>query len=94
MANPPAIPITLSEADRGLLQGWVRCRETAQALATRARIVLACAEPGGTNGAVAAALGVSRTTVALWRRRFAARGGRPAGRAQAGRAAPDQRRAG
>ena len=74
MANPHAIPITLSEADRGLLQGWVRRRKTAQALATRARIVLACAEPGGTNGAVAAALGVSRTTVALWRRRFAERG--------------------
>jgi transposase len=74
MANPHAIAITLSDADRGLLQGWVRRRKTGQALATRARIVLACAAPGGTNGAVAAALGVSRTTVALWRQRFAERG--------------------
>ncbi|MBV8869257.1 MAG: IS630 family transposase [Acetobacteraceae bacterium] len=74
MATPHAIPITLSETDRGRLQGWVRRRKTGQALATRARIVLACAEPGTSNGGVAETLGVSRTTVALWRRRFAARG--------------------
>ena len=74
MANPHAIPITLSDADRGQLQGWVRRRKTGQALAARARIVLACAGPGSTNGDVAAALGVSRPTVALWRRRFAERG--------------------
>src|SRR3712207_8116849 len=74
MANPHAIPITLSEADRSRLQGWVRRRKTGQALATRARIVLACAGPGSTNGGVAAALGVSRPTVALWRGRFAERG--------------------
>jgi transposase len=74
MASPHAIPITLSDADRIQLQGWVRRRKTGQALATRARIVLACAEPGSTNGGVAGALGVSRPTVALWRRRFAERG--------------------
>ncbi len=28
MANPHAIPITLSDADRGQLQGWVRRRKT------------------------------------------------------------------
>ena len=74
MANPHAIPITLSQADRSQLQGWVRRRKTGQALATRACIVLACAEPSSPNGGVAAALGVSRPTVALWRRRFAERG--------------------
>src|SRR4029453_11723188 len=74
MANPHAVPITLSDGDRGQLQGWVRRRKTGQALATRARIVLACAAPGSTNGGVAAALGVSRPTVALWRRRFAESG--------------------
>src|ERR687894_2353219 len=74
MANPHAVPITPSEADRGQLQGWARRRKTGQALATRARIVLACAEPGGTNGGVARALRLSRPTVALWRRRFAERG--------------------
>lgn len=43
-------------------------------MAPRARIVLACAEPGTPNGSVAKALGVSRPTVATWRRRFAERG--------------------
>src|SRR3712207_9353003 len=74
MANPRAVPITLSADNRARLQGWARRRKTAQALATRARVVLACAEPGSTNGGVAQALGVSRPTVALWRRRFAERG--------------------
>ncbi len=74
MAKPHAIPIVLSKDDRGQLQGWARRRKTAQALATRARIVLACAEPGATNGGVAETLGVSRPTVALWRRRYAERG--------------------
>jgi transposase-like protein len=74
MASPQAIPIVLSDSDRGRLRGWVRRRKTAQALATRARIVLACAEPGSTNGGIAQALGVSRPTVALWRRRSAERG--------------------
>ena len=36
--------------------------------------MLACAEPGATISGVAAALRVSRPTVALWRRRFAERG--------------------
>jgi len=74
MASPHAVLISLSEADRAPLEGWTRRRKTAQALATRARIVLACAEAGATNGAVAAALGVSRQTVATWRKRFAERG--------------------
>lgn len=74
MPSPHAIPITLTAADRATLEGWTRRRKTAQALALRARIVLACAEPGATNGGVAMALGVSRPTVAIWRRRFAERG--------------------
>jgi transposase len=64
----------LSDKDQSQLQGWVRRRKTGQVLATRARIVLTCAEPGSTNGGVALALGVSRPTVALWRSRFAERG--------------------
>jgi transposase len=74
MPKPHAVPITLSQADRATLEGWTRRRKTAQALAMRARIVLACAEPGATNGRVAGRLGVSRPTVATWRRRFAERG--------------------
>jgi transposase len=45
-------------------------RKTAQALALRARIVLACAEAGVTNKAVAARLGVNPVTVGKWRSRF------------------------
>jgi transposase len=74
MARPHAIAIGLSDADRATLESWTRRRKTAQALAMRARIVLACAESGATNGAVAQSLGVSRPTVATWRRRFAERG--------------------
>ena len=74
MAKPHAIPITLAEAARATLEAWVRRRKTAQTLALRSRIVLACAEPSSTNGGVAQALGVNRPTVALWRRRFAERG--------------------
>src|SRR5215217_2246624 len=73
MPSPRAVPISLTAADRAALEGWARRRKTAQGLARRARIVLACAE-GGTNGAVAQALRLSRPTVALWRRRFAERG--------------------
>jgi transposase len=48
-------------------------RKTAQALALRARIVLACAEEGQpTNGEVAGRLGVNQATVGKWRRRFVA----------------------
>ncbi len=53
-----------------MLESWVRRPKTSQALALRSRIVLACAV-GGTNGQVAAAVGVSLPTVAKWRGRFA-----------------------
>ena len=61
----------LSDAERQMLQGWAARRKTAQGLALRARIVLACAE-GRSNVAVAARLGISRTTVRKWRDRFLA----------------------
>ncbi len=62
----------LSEAERRTLENWAKRRKTAQGLALRARIVLACAD-GGPNIAVAARLGVSRATVRKWRTRFLAR---------------------
>jgi transposase len=62
-------PLVLSGDERRTLENWVRRRSTAQGLALRARIVLACAQ-GGSNTAVAARLGVSRTTVRKWRVRF------------------------
>ncbi|MFG3225376.1 IS630 family transposase [Kitasatospora sp. NPDC048194] len=63
------MPLVLSMAERQVLQGWVKRRTTAQGLALRARIVLACAE-GGSNLAVASRLGVNRGTVTKWRARF------------------------
>ncbi len=54
-----------------MLTGWSRRRKTAQALASRSRIVLRCAE-GGTIGEVAGDLGMSRATVSKWRSRFLA----------------------
>ena len=74
MPWPVAQPITLSVDDRTTLTQWARRPKTAQALALRARIVLAAAEPGATNTAIAARLGITKMTVTKWRNRFAARG--------------------
>jgi len=74
MPSPHVVLIGGSDVDRATLESWMRRRKTAQALAMRARIVLACAEAGATNRAVAEVLGVSRPTVAIWRKRFAERG--------------------
>jgi transposase len=62
-------PLVLTGEERRTLENGVRRRATAQGLAVRARIVLACAE-GGSNLAVAARLGVNRHTVGKWRARF------------------------
>ncbi len=62
-------PLVLSEVERRTLENWVKRRSTAQGLALRSRIVLACAQ-GGSNVAVAARLGVNRKTVRRWRARF------------------------
>lgn len=61
--------IELTEAERVELEGLARRRNTAQALALRARIVLCCAA-GEQNRQVAARLGIDRTTVGKWRQRF------------------------
>ena len=67
-----AAQIALSEEERAGLEGLAAQRKTAQALAMRARIVLASAE-GLQNKQIAAKLGVSEDTVGTWRRRFAER---------------------
>jgi transposase len=69
MADARLEPVVLSEDERRTLENWVKRRSTAQGLAQRARIVLACAD-GGSNVAVAARLRVERRTVARWRGRF------------------------
>ena len=68
--GPRAVSIELTGEERDQLQRWARRRRSAQGLATRCRIVLACAE-GQTNTRVAERLGVSRPTVTRWRNRFA-----------------------
>jgi transposase len=68
----PKAELVVEEAERAQLVRWARRAKTAQYLAMRARIVLACAE-GGTNKQVAADLGVDESTVDRWRARFIAR---------------------
>jgi transposase len=68
----PKALLVLSEEERSFLEDLGRRRKTSQALALRARIVLACVT-GKSNGEVAEALGVIRQTVGKWRRRFVAR---------------------
>ena len=69
MASPRLDPVVLTDEERQVLEGWARRRKTAQALALRSRIVLACAA-GGTVSDVATGLGSSRATVSKWRSRF------------------------
>jgi transposase len=63
--------LELTEVERETLQGWTRRGKTAQALAVRARIVLACAG-GLSNSDVSRRIGVSLPTVGKWRARFVA----------------------
>jgi transposase len=67
----PKQQLVLTAEERETLERWARRPKSAQALAMRCRIVLACAE-GGNDIEVAARLGLARTTVGKWRRRFIA----------------------
>jgi transposase len=62
-------PLTLTRDEQESLARWTRRRTTAQALALRSRIVLACAA-GKTNTAIAAETHVKKQTVGKWRARF------------------------
>jgi transposase len=64
-------PVVSSDDERDTLERWARRPKSAQALALRCRIVLACAD-GSYNFQVAEQLGVSSATVGKLRRRFLA----------------------
>jgi transposase len=68
----PKAELVLEETERAQLERWARRAKTAQYLAMRAKIVLACAD-GATNKQVAAGLGVNESTVGRWRARFIAK---------------------
>ena len=61
--------LVLTDDERETPERWSRRHTTAQAVALRCRIVLACAE-GDSNIVVAEQLGVNRTTGGKWRARF------------------------
>lgn len=63
------VPLELNEAERSELRALTGRRKTGQALALRARIVLACAQ-GKENRHVAEELKVDKDTVGKWRQRF------------------------
>jgi transposase len=68
----PKAGLVLTDAERDQLSRWARRAKTSQALALRAKIVLACAG-GRSNKEVAGYLRVTESTVARWRRRFTER---------------------
>lgn len=61
-----AVPLVLTDEDRAELVRWLE--GGLPWLAERARVVLACAEPGSGVARVAAELGSTRMTVRKWRR--------------------------
>jgi transposase len=65
----PKAELVLSEEEREVLRGYTRRHSTAQMVAMRARIVLACAA-GQSNLVVGRDLGVHPNVVGKWRRRF------------------------
>src|SRR5947209_1445906 len=72
MAIGRPIPVLRpTDDEREALERWTRRPTTAQALAQRARVILACAS-GRTNTRVARELRLTKQTVGKWRSRFVA----------------------
>ena len=65
----PIPVLNLAESERETLEQWARRPKSAQALAQRARIILACAE-GLNNTQVGRRLHLTMQTVGKWRGRF------------------------
>ena len=65
----PLADLILSPSEQETLERWARRPKTAQALAFRARVILACAA-GRTNTQVARRERACKPTVGKWRERF------------------------
>src|SRR3954454_10548667 len=65
----PTVEVVLTDDERETLLRWSRRASSAQALALRCRIVLACAD-GLSNVEVSQRVGGTRATVGKWRSRF------------------------
>ena len=72
MRGPQLRELELTAQENNQLVEWTRRHKTSQALALRARIILACAQ-GQNNSEVARNCRVIRQTVGKWRRRFVER---------------------
>ena len=71
MPSPFAPAVVLTDEEHAQLVAWSRRAKSANALATRSRIVLAAAE-GMSNTAIAAKLDIAVTSARRWRSRFVA----------------------
>src|SRR2546427_10982458 len=71
--SKPACALAVTPAQRQQVEAWARLPTTPQRVVLRSKIVLQ-AIAGVANQVIAATLGVTRPTVLLWRRRFAAGG--------------------
>lgn len=70
--GPRLAEFTLSVQENNQLIEWTRRHKTSQALALRARIILACAQ-GASNTDVAKRNRMTKQTVGKWRTRFVQR---------------------
>ncbi len=65
----PIPEFVITPEERSALQNWARRPKSAQALALRAKIILACAE-GKSNTEVAGQFRITKQMVGKWRDRF------------------------
>lgn len=70
----PKPKLVVSEEERSTLEAWARRPKTAQSLALRSKIILACADTEQTNTAISQRLHVTPQTVGKWRSRFLNKG--------------------
>jgi transposase len=67
----PTVEITLTPTERRQLESWARRHSSAQSLALRCKVILACADPDLSRQEIADRVGCNPATVTKWRNRFA-----------------------